>query len=301
MSEKRIILFGADGQIGQAIQAEPLPAEYRLHAYSHADLDITQLHLVQSTIREVKPDLIINSAAITNVDAAEQNTAQALAVNFDAVANIAAQASAMDVSVIHLSTDYVFDGEDGETPYAPDAPMNPVNVYGESKMMGEEALRHELAWHVILRVSSVFSAYGKNLLTAMLAAIDSNDEIKAFTDRTSGLTAAPEIAKAIMKMANDVMNRRHGIFGTYHLCGAPPATRYEFTSAVMEAYAPYTSRRPKIIPVSGEVFSAAAKRPHYSVLDCSRIREVFGIEQKPWRDGLAEAMSKLMGERKKIA
>jgi len=295
------MLLGAGGQIGQALRAEPLPADWQLGAYAHADLDITQPQAVRNAVLDFRPDLIINSAAMTAVDQAEKEPERALAANFEAVATIAALCSARDVPLIHLSTDYVFDGHDGEVPYLPDSRMHPLNVYGESKMMGEEAVRHELAFHVILRVSAVFSAFGANLLTKTLKMIDEKDELTIVTDQKSCPTPAPDIAKALIAIAAAVLHGKHDGFGTFHLCGAPEATRFEFVQAIMEAYAPYTARRPKITPVRSADLSGFAERPAYSVLDCAKIRAVYGIDPKPWREGLARSMDRLMQSRRQSA
>lgn len=298
---KRIMLLGASGQIGQALQHESLPDNWELGCYGHADLDITNHHRSQQIIDDYKPDLIINAAAMTAVDQCETDHETAKAANFYAVANLAAQCSARDVPLIHLSTDYVFDGEGQTTPYLPDDVMHPLNYYGDSKMMGEEALRHELAWHVILRVSAVFSAYGGNILTRLLRMIDERDELKMATDQKSSPTYAPDLAKALLAMAAAILKGKHNGFGTFHYCGEPPANRLEFAQAVMEAYAPYTSRRPRITPVLTKDLATDlpnhAPRPAYSVLDCAKIRDIYGIAQKPWRDGLTEAVAALARDR----
>jgi dTDP-4-dehydrorhamnose reductase len=300
MSAKRIMLLGAQGQIGQAVRAEPLPADWQIGAFAHADLDIAQHQLTRNAMLDFRPDLIINAAAMTNVDEAEKNHEHAMAVNFEAIANLAALCSARDIPLIHLSTDYVFDGHK-TSPYRPEDPMHPLNAYGESKMMGEEALRHELAWHVILRVSAVFSAFGKNMLTKMLTMIDARDELTIVTDQKSCPTYAPDIAKAIIVIATALLKGKHDGFGTFHLCGTPEAARFEFVQAILELYAPYAARRPKMIPVLSADIASAAPRPAYSALDCTKIRDVYGITQKPWREGMAEAMATLMRERRKTA
>lgn len=301
MATKRIMLLGARGQIGQALQATALPADWDLAAYGRAECDILDHRAVQNALQNHKPDLIINAAAMTAVDKCETEEEQAMAANFEAPANLAAQCASLDVPLIHLSTDYVFDGKDGEIPYMPNSPMNPLSVYGYSKMMGEEAVRHELAWHAILRVSSVFSAFATNLLTKTLQSIDQRDELKIVTDQKSCPTPAQDIAKALVKMATTILTGRSDVFGTFHLCGADPVTRLEFVQGIMDAYTPYTSRRPKLLPALSSDFPGFAVRPSYSVLDCTRIREIYGVEQRPWRDGLMEAMVLLMQERRKSA
>ena len=294
---KRVMLFGAAGQVSQALRHEPLPEGWDLGLYTRAECDITSHGAVQSAMREFKPDLVINTAAMTAVDTCETQHDEAMAANFDAPANLASQCSALDIPLIHLSTDYVFDGKDGDIPYTTDAAMNPLSVYGHSKMMGEEAIRHGHPWHVILRVSSVFSAYGANLLPKMLQLLETRDELKIVTDQKGCPTAAPEIAKALLVMSDAILNGKSNGFGTFHLCGAGESTRFEFVEAILEAYLPYTTRRPVLKPALSSDFPGFAERPSYSVLDCSRILEVYGIAQKPWRDGLQDAMKQLMTER----
>ena len=287
----RILLLGANGQVGQAVQAERLPDGWTLGAYGRAECDITDHRGMQRVLREFGPDLIINAAAMTNVDQCERERAKAEDINFRAPANLAAQCAAMDVPLIHLSTDYVFDGRDALAPYTTDAQMNPLSVYADTKMVGEIAVQHELAWHVILRVSYVFSAFGINLLTRALAMLAKNEEVKIVTDQMACLTYAPDLAKALIVMSDQILKGKHGGFGIFHYCGEPSGTRFEFVQAIMEAWAPYTDKRPRILPALSSDFPGFAERPAYSVLDCSKIREIYGINQNPWRDGLKEAIS----------
>jgi dTDP-4-dehydrorhamnose reductase len=294
MNDRHILLLGANGQVGQAIRAEPLPAGWQLHCYGHGELDITDHRATQIVLHEIKPDIIVNAAAMTAVDACETDHDKALAINFEAMANIAAQASAIDAPIIHLSTDYVFDGRDGAVPYKPDDKVNPLSIYGDSKFMGEEVLRHEFPWHVILRVSSVFSAFGRNLLTGIVQTIEEKDEIRAASDQIASPTYAPDIAKAVLTVAASILGGKPDGFGTFHLCGAPPATRVEFVQAIMDAWAPYGKKRARLTPVTLKETSAGrAERPAYSVLDCGKIRAVYGVEQTDWRVRLSEAVATL--------
>jgi dTDP-4-dehydrorhamnose reductase len=301
MKTKRIMLLGANGQVGQALRAEPLPQDWQLAACGRAECDIADHRAVQNVIQTFKPDLVINAAAMTAVDACETEQDKAVAANFEAAANLAAQCSSIDAPLIHLSTDFVFDGRDGAVPYKPDDKINPLSVYGNTKMMGEESIRHVLAWHVILRISSVFSNFGNNILTKTLAMIDKHDTLKFVNDQISSPTYAPEVAKAIIVMTNAILGGKTDGFGTFHLCGTPPCTRYDFVQAVMALYAPHTARRPQILAAATSDFPGFAPRPAYSVLDCTSTQAIYGVEQKPWQDGLAEAMDRLMSERKQVA
>jgi dTDP-4-dehydrorhamnose reductase len=293
---RRVMLLGAAGQIGQTLQSLPLPAEWEPGLYGRRDLDITDAAALRGAVQSFRPDLVINAAAMTNVDQAEQDRDGAMDANFHAPAHLAAQCSAHDIPLIHLSTDYVFDGG-SDTPYRPDDAMNPVNAYGQSKMMGEEAIRHELAWHVILRVSWVFGAFGRNLLTNALKLIDERDELRFVTDQFGGPTPAPDVARAILVIAQALLDGKADGFGTFHFCGAPACTRFEFMRSIMEAYAPCTSRRPNITPAVSADFAHLARRPAYSVLDCAKTHAAYGLEQPAWRDGLDEAMWQLMRNR----
>jgi dTDP-4-dehydrorhamnose reductase len=301
MATKRIMLLGAGGQVGQALRAEPMPAGWEFAAYSRAECDITDHRAVHKVIQTFRPDLVINAAAMTAVDKCETEQDKAVAANFEGPANLAAQCSAIDAPLIHISTDYVFDGRDGEVPYKPNDAMNPLNIYGNTKMMGEESVRHELAFHVILRISSVFSAFSTNLLTKTLQMLDTRDEIKSVIDQKSCPTYAPDIAKAIIVMTNAILGGKSNGFGTFHLCGTPPVTRFEFTQTIMEAYAPFTQRRPTILPAKSTDFPGFAERPSYSALDCSKTADIYGIAQKPWRDGITTAINMLMQQRKQTA
>ena len=296
---KRILLLGAAGQMGQAIAHEPTPAKSEIIACNRTECDIADLDSLRRAIQRHKPDLVINLAAMTAVDVCEKEKDMARAINFEGPTNLAALCLATDTPLIHISTDYVFDGRDGEIPYTTEFPMNPLSAYGETKMLGEEAIRHQLPWHVILRVSSVFSAYASNIFTKAIKSIDEKDELKIVTDQKSCPTHAPEIAKAILHMATEILGGKSDGFGTFHFCGANPANRLEFVQTIMDAYAPFTSRRPSILPALSSDFPGLAERPAYSVLDCEKIARVYGIQQKPWQDGIKAAMQTLMNARGK--
>jgi len=293
VTTKRIMLLGASGQIGQALQAENLPADWQLGSYGRAECDITRHGMVQGVMRDFKPDLAINAAAMVAVDQCEKEQDKAVTINFEGPANLAAQCAAMDIPLIHISTDFVFDGMDSMRPYNPDDPMNPLNVYGNTKMMGEESVRHEHAWHVILRTSSVFSEFGSNLLTRTLKTINENPSIKSVTDQKASPTYAPDIAKALIRISDAILSGKSDGFGTFHLCGTPAATRLEFTKAIMETYATHGGKRPEIIPALSSDFPGLAPRPAYSALDCTKIEAIYGITPRPWQEGLNEAISRI--------
>ena len=291
MSSPTILLLGASGQIGRALRRQALPEGWKLAGPSRAELDITNPSAVRDAVQRGKPDIIINAAALTCVDKleAEQDLEAAMVTNFHAPANLAAQATALDIPMIQLSCDDVFDGRDAK-PIHPDDAMNPQNIYGHSKLMGEEALRHQNSWHVILRTSSVFSAWGDNILTKILRQIEDRDEIRTVSDQQICPTAAPDIAAALVTISKTILNGKSNGFGTFHLCGTPPCTPHEFTESVLEAAAAYTQRRPKLTPTPAIILADRAPRPAYAVLDCAKIKAIYDIDQRSWREGLTEAM-----------
>jgi dTDP-4-dehydrorhamnose reductase len=286
---KRILLLGATGLIGRAFARAASPYRWTLIAPPRAEADLTHPATLRGLFHRTEPDLVVNAAGLADVDSAERHEDEAMAINFEGPATLAAQCSTRDIPLVHLSTDYVFDGRDA-APYNEDAPMNPLNVYGYSKMMGEEAIRHELAWHVILRVASVFGGARKNILTKTLDAIDTQDEVRCVADRTSAPTPDHAVAHALATIAEKVMEGGLGLYGTFHFCGAPIASRYAFAKAVMEAYAPFTDRRPKIVPATSEIFADLAPRPLFSALDCRKIERVYALAQPDWQDALPAAI-----------
>lgn len=290
MTSHRVLLFGGSGQVGQALRHRQLPASWELLAPTRAECNLMEPGEIGNTIQKFKPDLVINSAAMTDIDACENDRPRATEINFHAVANIAGQCDTVNAPLMQISTDYVFDGKDGERPYETDAPMNPVNVYGQTKMLGEEAVRHGLYWHVIMRTSLVFSAFGENILVKTLQQIDTKDEIQAVIDQKANPTSAESVCDALIMMGDAILRGKGNGFGTFHICGEPPVTRFEFLQAIMNAYAPFTERRPKLVSVSSAQLPGRVPRPPCSILDCSKAREVYGIEPSRWREDLARAV-----------
>ncbi|MDE1900945.1 MAG: dTDP-4-dehydrorhamnose reductase [Alphaproteobacteria bacterium] len=297
MVSKRVLLFGGDGQVGRAVRARVLPAGWELGVSTRAQCDLTRAGDIAKAIRDFAPDIVINAAAIADIDTCERDYALAMRVNFEAVAEMAAHCAEANAPLIQISTDYVFDGSEGERPYATDDAMNPLNTYGKSKLMGEEAARHGIHWHVILRTSSVFGAWGQNILTKTLHSIDTLDEFGAVTDQISCPTSADAVAEALVVMADAILGGKVDGFGTFHLCGAPPVSRYDFLQAMIDAYAPYTGRRTKLVPLRAADIAGRVPRPAYSVLDCGKIQRVYGIAQRPWREDLITAIKTYMENR----
>lgn len=273
-----------------------MPQNWQLTVYGRSNLDVTNHSAVRNAVQRFRPDIIINCAGMVSVENAESNQDEAISVNFEATANLAAQCSTLDIPLIYLSSDYVFDGRQN-TPYRPNDAMNPLNIYGQTKLMGEEAIRQELPWHVILRTSLVFSAAGKNVLTETINLIEERDEIKIADDMICCPTHAGDVAEALIVIADALIKGKSGGFGTFHLCGTPACSRFEFAKAIMANYSPHTTKRPILLPVSISELTGQAPCPKYSVLDCSTTKSVYGIEQRPWSDMLATSIQQIVSAR----
>jgi dTDP-4-dehydrorhamnose reductase len=293
MVTKRILLFGGNGQVGRALQNQNIPSDWHLIAPPRGECDFTRRGDIVRTIRAHAPDLVINAAAMADIDACQSNRELAMMINFNSVSEMTSVCVECDAPLIHISTDYVFDGKDGDIPYLPDSPMNPLNAYGESKLMGEEAVRHGSYGHVIVRTSLVFGAYGENVLTKILRQIDTQDDVQAVLDQIANPTGAGSLARGLIKIADTVLSGKAHCFGTFHLCGEPAVSRYAFAQAVMAAYAPFIERRPRLSGVASADLPDRVPRPGYSALNCDKTLAVYGIRPTPWREELATAIKQL--------
>jgi dTDP-4-dehydrorhamnose reductase len=256
-------------------------------AYTRSDLDITDARAVSLAIGDASPDIVINAAAYTAVDRAEQDEEQAMLVNKAGAGNVAAAANETGAGVIHISTDYVFDGETNEA-YRPGDGTNPINAYGRSKLAGEIEVASACARHVIIRTSWVYSHEGHNFVRTMLRLAESGKEIKVVDDQQGAPTSAEDVAAALLKTAQTMCSKP--VAGTFHFTNAGVTTWYNFANAIFEM------RRLSgmvVKPISTAEFPTPAKRPHWSVLDCSTFEEEFNMTPRTWRTALRETLNRI--------
>ena len=268
-----VLITGGDGQVAQAIRQHPFSPHLNLTACTRTDLDITLTASIDQAIEKFKPSVIINTAAFTAVDKAEQEKEKALLVNNTGALNLALACKQHDIQLIHLSTDYIFDGEKS-TGYQEDDTPNPINIYGLSKWQGEEAIRNHCEKYFILRVSGIFSAYGNNFYNTMQRLAKTQPEIRVVADQVTCPTSADDIASVLLALAT-----KHEHFGTYHFCSTPPVSWHGFAETVLQK---------PIKAISTAEYPTAAKRPAYSVLNCHKIESVFGIKQPSWEHAIWE-------------
>jgi len=257
---------------------------FELIPISRADWDMAkEPEKAAELIEQHQPAIVINPAAYTNVDDAEDDQETAFTVNASAVAELAKACKKANIPMLHVSTDYVFDGTK-ETPYTEDDPINPINVYGKSKAEGERRVREILNAHIILRTSWVFSVAGKNFVTTMRRLGKERDELKVVDDQCGGPTTADCIANVLMDIASQYLQGKAISWGTYHYAGSPIVSWYEFAGAIFEAEA--EDQRPKLIPCASTEYRTKAIRPKNSALSSARIQREMGVLECDWASEL---------------
>ena len=285
----RILLTGKDGQLGCELQ----PALARIGdviATDRTTLDLENASDIQRVVAEINPALIVNAAAYTAVDRAESEPERAHAINATAPGVFANSARECGAAVLHFSTDYVFDGS-ANSPYAPDAPTNPINTYGRTKREGELAIIATGVPSVIVRTSWVYALAGRNFVRAILAQLEQGKPLRVVSDQLGSPTWAHDLAAGAAAIAEQMLESPGKHTGIYHLTGAGVTNWHEFASAIVEFAGP--PPRPIVMPVPSTEFPTKARRPMYSALDCSTTERDFGVKLPHWRDALQRAMRTL--------
>ena len=289
----RILLSGASGQLGREIARRGPARGHQVLALDRAALDISDPDSVARVLEESGAALVINAAAFTAVDRAEQEPALSFAANRDGPAYLAANCARLGIPLLHISTDYVFDGSK-PAPYREDDPVAPLGMYGLSKWQGEEAVRQALAAHIILRVSWVFSQHGHNFVKTMLRLARERDTLRVVADQQGCPTYAGDIAATLLELASRIAGGREIPWGTYHYCGRPALSWHGFAQAIFDVARQHQALRVReVVPISTAEYPTPARRPANSVLDCARFTTSFGIQPRPWREGLTVTLQEL--------
>lgn len=276
-----ILVTGVNGQVGSAIMALKDDFPFEIVPVSRADWDMAkEPEKAFELIRKHQPDIVINPAAYTNVDGAEDDQKNAFAVNAIAVSELAKVCKQVNVPLLHVSTDYVFDGTK-ETPYTENDLINPINIYGKSKAEGERLLREMLDEHIILRTSWVFSTTGKNFVTTMRLLGKEFDELKIVDDQRGGPTSADCIASVLMKIAGKYLQGDSIPWGTYHYSGRPVVSWYEFAEEIFKKED--ENHRPNLVPCASREYLTKAARPKNSILSMAITIKHLKIEPCDWK------------------
>jgi dTDP-4-dehydrorhamnose reductase len=283
LAGRRILLTGAGGQVGICLQQQ-MPKDVALLALDRKALDITDREAVTEAVAGFKPDWIINAAAYTAVDKAESEPELAFAINRDGAAHLAQAAADLNARMVQISTDYVFDGNKAR-PYRPDDNVNPINVYGESKLAGEIVTREALDEHaLILRTAWVYASHGRNFLTTMLRLMRERDELKIVEDQVGTPTSARTLAEIIL------IAIARKVTGTHHWTDAGVASWYDFACAIAELAksAGLITGACRIKPISTRDYPTPARRPVFSLLDKQSLRGAIGEHGMQWRRALQQ-------------
>lgn len=293
----KLLCIGKSGQVAQALAERGAPAGFDLLCLGRPELDLLQGETIAAALDRVQPAVIINAAAYTQVDAAETQQEAAFALNSAAVRTLATLCAQRRTPLIQLSTDYVFDGS-GTRAWRETDPAQPLNVYGASKLAGEEAVRETHAAHIILRTAWVYSPFGKNFVKTMLKLADAPGAASVVDDQIGSPTSALEIADAILQIAVRLTERPDPpVFGTYHFSAAGQASWADVAANIFESYRARHGCKIKLKRVPSSDYPTPAKRPRNSRLDTNKITEIFGITPEDWQSPLRATVERLMDEK----
>lgn len=279
-----ILIAGANGQVGQELR---IRAGAQAVALDRSGLNIADHDQVLETLKRLRPRVVINAAAYTAVDKAEQEPAAAYAVNRDGAENLAAACHALSIPLLHLSTDYVFDGRKSG-PYLETDAAAPAGIYAQSKCQGEERIRALHAQHIILRVSWVFGVHGSNFVKTILRLARERPELRVIADQHGCPTHAGAIAESLLALAARVQREETLAWGTYHYTGTPATTWHGFATAIVEQAQALglIAKAPVVHPITTAEYPLPAPRPANSLLDCSGAENRLGLKRHDWRQGL---------------
>ncbi|MCH2153786.1 MAG: dTDP-4-dehydrorhamnose reductase [Phycisphaerales bacterium] len=284
----KCLVTGAGGQLASSLVDRASPS-IQIDAIGIDQLDITNAVEVDAAVDHIRPDVILNAAAWTDVDGAESDESLAMAVNRDGPAHLAEACARHGSRLIHVSTDFVFDGS-GTTPCRIDDPTSPLTVYGKSKLAGEQAIQERLgAEAVIVRTAWLYAAHGQNFVRTMLKVMSERDHIKVVADQRGTPTSSTSLADAMWQLLDC------GATGLYHWTDAGEATWHEFAVAIHEEACSHDllDHHVEIQAITSDQWPTAAHRPHYSVLDISRSEEILGRSPRSWRQELVDVIRSL--------
>ncbi len=280
---KKILVFGGNGQLGNCFKklSSDFDSNFEFNFASSEDLDITDRNAIDDFFDDFKPDFCINAAAYTAVDLAEKEAEKAFAVNAEAVGNIAEACKNTKATLIHISTDYVFDGESNIS-YSEDNFTNPQGVYGASKLKGEELALENNPKSIVIRTSWLYSEFNKNFVETMLNLFTVKDELGIVSDQFGQPTNANDLAEAVMK----IIESDPKTFGVFHFSNYPETNWFEFASKIAE----FSDSKIKLKAITTEEFPTPAKRPKRSTMALDKIEEVYKVEPIHWEHSLQDCI-----------
>lgn len=289
----KILALGSNGQLGWEILRMAKAGDIECLGVDRPEFDITDRRAVGKAVDQGKFSIVINAAAYPAVDKAEAERDEAFAVNAKGPGYVAFACAKSNIPLIHISTDYVFDGSK-KAPYTETDPICPTSAYGESKAAGEKVVREHLEAHLILRTSWLYSTHGNNFVKTILRLASEREELRVVADQYGCPTYAADLAAVILHMTEQIHRGGSTPWGTYHYCGQGVTTWHGFAQKICEIGEKHAPLKVKEIKaISTEEYPTPAKRPPYSALDCSKIERSFGIRTRPWQDSLGEMLGKM--------
>jgi dTDP-4-dehydrorhamnose reductase len=286
----KVLLLGAGGQLGHELARELMHSFGKpgVVALDRAGLDITDVFRVRSALQDLRPDVVVNAAAYTQVDRAEEEPDLARRVNAEAPRLLAEEAARHGALLVHFSTDYVFDGQKG-APYEENDAPNPLNVYGATKLAGENAIREHSDNHLILRTAWLYGLTGRNFLRTILGLARERDELRVVDDQVGSPTWSHWLAEKTAEIV-DLAIRQEGLRGTFHVAGGGSTTWYGLARAAIESWVNGGGRPCRVVPIATSEYPTPARRPPYSALSTGRMETDLGVAIQPWKEQLGNCL-----------
>ncbi len=281
-----IIVTGSKGQVGWELVRQGKEMGFDIIPLDLPEFNITDKDAVHEIVTQSNVSLVINAAAYTAVDKAESDSTTAFSVNRDGAAYLAASCADADIPLFHISTDYVYDGSK-KGAYVETDPVSPLGIYGNSKAAGDAVIMERLKKHIIIRTSWVCGVHGNNFVKTMLRLGQERENLRVVADQYGCPTFAFDIARTLLILASGYLDGRDLTWGTFHYSGKGVITWYDFARQIFKTSQDYITLKVKTIePITTKEYPTPVKRPANSVLDCTKITDCYGIEIRPWEDGL---------------
>lgn len=295
INAKRYLVTGLDGQVVQSlIQQAANDASVEIISVGRPKLDLARPDTIATAVMEVKPDLIISAAAYTAVDQAESESALAHAVNTDGPSALAETAAKLDIPIVHISTDYVFDGAK-RTPYSEDDALSPLGVYGLSKLGGEKAVAAATNDYAILRTAWIYSPFGKNFLKTMLRVAEGRDVVNVVDDQFGNPTSALDIADAVLAVSRGLLaSSNPALRGVFHMTATGDASWAHFAEEIFKASAEVGGPSARVTRIPSSDYPTPARRPTNSRLDCAKLFDVFGVSLPHWQSSTRQTVAEVI-------
>lgn len=289
-----LLITGAKGQLGTELMHQCPESGFGVCPVDLPEVDITSPDQIREAIHSVNADIVINCAAYTQVDKAESQDLLAYKINSLGPAILAHVCSDAKIPLIHISTDFVFDGCK-QSPYLETDPIGPISVYGKSKAVGEAVVERILSRHIILRTSWLYALQGRNFVRTILRLGAEKDTVRVVSDQLGSPTCAADLAEAVLTLAEAIRTQGEIAWGTYHYCGKGVISWHDFAQAILDIAEPVIPlKTSRVDPITTDQYPTPAKRPAYSALNCDKIRNAFGITPKPWRESLEKTICRML-------